>query len=194
MPRVIRHKSGGAITEVTGLPNVMNRLRDRLGRFIMGAIDGNYEAGRLILREANELVPVDTGNLRSTGFVKKKGLIVTIGYSASYAMLVHEVVENAHGEDYNTKYATEIATGATYTHTPTGTLRTYHKRRPQEQAKFLEVAVRRHTLAARNTLRKTTVKKLLATAKQPAGSRFSGAGGWGALAQIARAGAEAVKE
>lgn len=163
MAKRIINRNGGVVTEVIGLDKVTRRFRDRLGRFLMGALDGNYLAGQLILQQANELVPVDSGMLRATGFVSKKGLIVTIGYTADYAMIVHEMVEYVHGSDYNSKYAHQIAVGATYTHTPTGETRVYHTRRPQEQAKFLEVAVRQNTLKARNVIRRAVVNRLLSS-------------------------------
>lgn len=54
-----------------------------------------------------------------------------VGYSASYAVIVHEDMEAAHGEDYNEKYAAEIAAG------------TKHSRGPNQQAKYLETPFRR---------------------------------------------------
>lgn len=43
-----------------------------------------------ILREAKKNCPVDTGKLRNSGFVKKTGDGYTVGFSADYAMVVHE--------------------------------------------------------------------------------------------------------
>jgi len=45
-----------------------------------------------ILTEAKELAPVDTGYMRSTGFVRRPKLnILEIGFAASYAIFVHEI-------------------------------------------------------------------------------------------------------
>lgn len=45
-----------------------------------------------ILTASKRLVPVDTGFLRSTGFVRHvRPLVFDVGYSAAYALAVHEV-------------------------------------------------------------------------------------------------------
>jgi hypothetical protein len=50
---------------------------------------------------------------------------VVVGYTAAYALYVHEDLEKTHGAEYNEKHAEEIAAGAP-------------DRGEQQQAKFLE--------------------------------------------------------
>lgn len=70
------------------------------------------QAGLLVLRRSQKLVPVDTGILKNSGFtevtVENGKPVVHIGYRAAYAIYVHENLAAAHGETYNKKYAAEI--------------------------------------------------------------------------------------
>jgi hypothetical protein len=101
-------------------------------------------AGIEILRDSQKRVPVDLGTLKATGHVRHEGAgfacTVYVGYGTEYAAYVHEEIEKAHGQAYNLKYAAEIRAKARYWYR--GGWRTYHKRRPGEQAKFLTDAVR----------------------------------------------------
>lgn len=68
----------------------------------------------LILQRASmQQVPIDTGNLRASifGRVKGRGFKTegTVGYTASYAIHVHENPDALHGEAYNEEYAEQIA-------------------------------------------------------------------------------------
>ncbi len=48
------------------------------------------EVAEEILKEAKKNCPVDTGNLKNSGFVRKKGDGYEVGFGADYAMIVHE--------------------------------------------------------------------------------------------------------
>lgn len=48
------------------------------------------EVAEEILKEAKKNCPVDTGDLRNSGYVKKQGDGYAVGFSADYAMIVHE--------------------------------------------------------------------------------------------------------
>lgn len=59
-------------------------------------IGGLLGAGLIILGESNRRVPVEYGNLRASGYVMKDPLdqnAVAIGYTANYALSVHENME-----------------------------------------------------------------------------------------------------
>ena len=59
-----------------------------------------------------------------------KHTAVRVGYTANYALFVHENLEAAHGAAFNAKHAAEIAAG------------TEHSRGDNQQAKFLETPFR----------------------------------------------------
>lgn len=113
----------------------LNRRRAQFGRnFERGMIKG----GTILFRAAQEIVPVDQGPLRASGSVRKVGrglkTEMRIGYSAEYALLVHESLEFAHGEEFNIKYARQIANKDLQPWNG----KAFHKRGPNQQAKFLE--------------------------------------------------------
>lgn len=59
-------------------------------------------AGLRLLRESQLMVPVDTGNLKGSGFVQKNGAgfktKVDVGYTAFYALWVHEAPMTLQGK------------------------------------------------------------------------------------------------
>ena len=71
------------------------------------------KAGLLLLRASQKIVPVDTGNLRSSGFTRADGTgwdtKVTVGYTASYAVFVHENLDNKHKKGKQAKFLEEPA-------------------------------------------------------------------------------------
>lgn len=96
--------------------------------------------------------------LQAMSLKMQKEAKVDVGYRVSYAAFVHENLENAHGEVFNVKYAKDIAAGIT------------HARRPQEQAKFLEVTARTESKNISKIIHTTLKnKKSLASALQKAG-------------------------
>ena len=99
------------------------------------------KAGLLLQRESQKIVPVDKSNLRGSAFTRSYGIgiktHVTIGYTANYAAYVHEDLNAAHGEQYNIKYASEIASSKEQGR------KGFHLRKPEEQNKFLEAPARR---------------------------------------------------
>lgn len=86
-----------------------------------------------VLYESLKLVPIDTGDLANSAQAYVEGVgfnsVGVVSYSTSYAVYVHEDRSKAHGETFNARHSWEIATGAERT------------RRPQESAKFLQIAV-----------------------------------------------------
>jgi len=113
-----------------GIRRAFYDLRKLVGQ---GIEEGVMEAGLMVLGVSTNYVPIDTGYLLSTARVNRIGASITteadIGYDAEYAQSVHEDLDKAHGENFNTKYSSEISLGLE------------HPRRSQEQAKFLEKAL-----------------------------------------------------
>lgn len=67
---------------------------------------------------------------RAAAAKKDNEASVAVGFSAAYALFVHENLEAAHGAVYNEKYAEDIAAGRK------------HSRGEAQQAKFLEQPLR----------------------------------------------------
>ena len=61
---------------------------------------GLHNAGRFLKQESKKLVPVDTGYLKSTAYfrvIKRvKSVNLDVGYTAPYAVYVHEILTNFH--------------------------------------------------------------------------------------------------
>jgi len=127
------------VMKIQGLNKVLQNLAEvkaTKGKLGMSCETGLKKAGLAIFREAQKEVPVDTGNLKGSGFTRKtKGsgfkAVISVGYTASYAIYVHEVLTNAHGRAYNLKHAKEIASGI------------LSSRGENQKAKFLEDPVKR---------------------------------------------------
>jgi bacteriophage HK97-gp10 putative tail-component len=86
-----------AFGKVEGEDAVLKNLNREIAGIEGRTLAGLLEAGLLIERESKPLVPVDTGNLRGSGYTRKSGeLEVEVGYSAAYAVFVHEDLEAHH--------------------------------------------------------------------------------------------------
>ena len=117
------------LTKIIGRRKLTSRI-DRMNRNATRAFSNSmYRQGLLLLRESKRIVPVDTGNLKATGFARRAGVglktAVDVGYEANYAIFVHEDIYALHGEAYNDFYEAEIAAGDK------------HRRGKNQQAKFL---------------------------------------------------------
>ena len=127
---------------VTGLTEIIAKLKRANSVVGKGCEIGLKRGGLLIQRESMKEVPVDQGNLRASSWCRKLAgtgyeTVVGVGYTAEYAIFVHENLEAAHGEEFNRKYSEEIARGVV------------DSRGKGQKAKFLEDPVKR--------LRKTVV-------------------------------------
>ena len=139
--------------ELEGMQEVLKNLRESKTLMGRGAERGLKKAGLFLLRESQKIVPVLTGNLRGSGFIRISGsgmkTDVIVGYTALYAAYVHEDLSKAHGEQFNVKYADLIATRATrgkrrrkmgFMHDVQAD--PYFKRGERQQAKFIETPAR----------------------------------------------------
>lgn len=102
-----------------------------------------------VYHASQELVPLDKGPLKASGRVETKGSgekthsdVIYGDAEAPYAVVVHEDPTKRHGSEFNAYYAEEIASGIT------------HARRPQEQFKFLEIAMRQQITTIRQIIKK----------------------------------------
>jgi hypothetical protein len=121
-------------TKVHNLKEITQHLQGYQYATEQGWETGIVRAAYRLLQLSLNLVPVDTGYLRSTAKVVESGRgfdkVAKVIYSAAYSIWVHERLDLAHGAEYNRKYAEDIASGRK------------HMRRPQEQAKFIETPLR----------------------------------------------------
>ena len=104
------------------------------------------KAAIFLLRESQAIVPVQMGNLKASGFVRNAGSVINpdyiIGYTAEYAIFVHENLDAAHGQAFNLKHAVEIAHAEAMglkSATASGGM---FRRGETQQAKFLEKPLR----------------------------------------------------
>lgn len=62
-----------------------------------GVESGLKKAGLLLQATSQKMVPVDTGNLKASAFTRATGkgfeTVVRVGYTAFYALFVHEMVQ-----------------------------------------------------------------------------------------------------
>lgn len=124
------------VSQLTGFRSFVTNLRSQNLRIQQGVERGLKRAGLLLLRYAQKIVPVEFGLLKASGFVRVEGYgmaaRVNVGFTAAYAIYVHENLDAAHGAAYNTKYADDIKAGRK------------KARGPNQQAKFVERPAREH--------------------------------------------------
>lgn len=130
----------------TGVSQIFRNLRARSQRDNANAERGLKSAGLFIIRESLKIIPIEHGVLKSTWFVRMVGkgmrTRVFLGYTASYAIYVHEDMDAAHGAAYNAKYAADITAGRK------------KPRGPNQQSKFLERPAREKRQEALSLIRR----------------------------------------
>ena len=135
------------MVKVTG----MNKVRANLKKYSQdqGHAFGMrmMAAGFYLQKLSQKIVPTFTGHLRGSAFTRRYGLgfktDVVVGYTAKYAVYVHEDLDKRHGDVYNQYYASQIAHAKSKTGSK-AQRRRWKRRRPQEQAKYLEKPYRDH--------------------------------------------------
>lgn len=132
------------MAEIQGLLELFKALKTRDTVFQAGLERGFKKAGLLLLRYSLLIVPVDTGLLRASGYTRVSGkganTVVEVGYTAAYAVFVHENLDAAHGSAFNRKYAFEIADGKE------------HSRGENQQALFLLQPLQEHRAELRQII------------------------------------------
>lgn len=116
---------------------------------------GLFMAGMYLEAQSAKIVPVQYGNLKGSHFVASpiglggasNKVIIEVGYTASYAIFVHEDPDAAHGAAFNAKYADELALAKKLKRRKGGlpaSLEMFRNSRgPNQQYKFLEMPFRR---------------------------------------------------
>lgn len=124
-------------------------MKQRALTKLEGLTLGLKKAGLFLQGESMRIVPVDKGNLRASAFTRSEGdntpnVDVTVGYTANYAIFVHENLDAAHGAAFNAKYARELAHARSLRRRRKGgtTGPFAHNRGENQQAKFLESPLR----------------------------------------------------
>jgi len=81
---------------VTGAKEILSNMKKHQKLLGLGVAAGLKAAGLALQRESQQLVPVDTGNLKASAFTRAEGsglnTAVTVGYTAAYALFVHELI------------------------------------------------------------------------------------------------------
>jgi hypothetical protein len=81
---------------VLGKDEVLYKLKGRFNLIKKNTQAGMLAAGLKVQRLSQQRVPVDTGNLRASAYTQKSPdaqLAVEVGYTATYAVFVHENME-----------------------------------------------------------------------------------------------------
>lgn len=84
------------MASVTGLAQIIANVKRRHDEMARGTERGLKQAGLKLQRASQKLVPVEYGPLKASAFTRSSGsrfsTVVTVGYTAAYALHVHENV------------------------------------------------------------------------------------------------------
>lgn len=84
------------VNKITGVYSVVAELKRYTNSMAVGVGLGLREAGVLLQKESQKSVPIEFGNLRASAYTIARGAgfgtSVDVGYTASYALYVHEKV------------------------------------------------------------------------------------------------------
>lgn len=109
--------------------------------------------GIYLQRKSQQIVPVQLGPLKASAFTRDIGTVkrpdVIVGYTANYAVYVHEDLEKAHGQAFNIKHSSAIAGASKKQKTAKGGM---FLRGENQQAKFLEKPAREERTAILNII------------------------------------------
>ena len=111
---------GGAVlgpreTRVEGLSQVLSNLRDYRYTTVPKAVEkGQIKAAKMLLKASQKVVPVGDGTRQAAGTLKRSGFVsvsgkgldtvCTVGYTAPYAIYVHENLSARHKAGKIAKY------------------------------------------------------------------------------------------
>lgn len=120
--------------------NIRARIQKKVAQFT----EGLKQAGLYIQAKSMEIVPVDYGILKGSAFTRVEGentskVRVVVGYTAKYAVYVHENLDAAHGAAFNRKHAAELSAAKAKQKKGISVQGPYRMSRGEnQQAKFLE--------------------------------------------------------
>ena len=134
------HNMGGMV-KIKGMAQVRANLKKYTIDQSIKYLTRMYAAGLYLQRMSQKIVPAFLGVLRGSAFTRRFGVgfksDVIVGYTAKYAVYVHEDMDKRHGAAYNAYYASQIA-GAKGKTGSKAKRRQWKNRKPNDQAKFLE--------------------------------------------------------
>ena len=94
--------------KLVGVEEAIRRVYTKKGELARGMARGITKATLFLLRKSQQVVPVDTGALRASGFAEIMGAGFRtqgrVGYTMSYAIFVHENLEARHRPGKQAKY------------------------------------------------------------------------------------------
>jgi hypothetical protein len=98
------------LVRIEGVSNLLRQF-DRLEKsYAKGFRTGISMAGLLVQRESQLIVPVDTSNLKNSAFTRTFGSgfqsFTLVGYTAAYAVFVHEDLMVGHAPGKVAKFLT----------------------------------------------------------------------------------------
>lgn len=89
------------VVSITGIKSVVRNLRKADNKLGQGFVRGAKLAGLMLQRESQDRVPIDYGILRASAYTRAEGslfkTVVRVGYTANYALYIHELVDNSKG-------------------------------------------------------------------------------------------------
>ena len=128
-------KLKGIDSVLRGLGREGDKVKNKIGT-------GLKKAGLFIQRISQQRVPIDLGPLHASAFTRHKGTgintTVWVGYTAAYAIFVHENLTAKHGAAFNTEYSEEIAVAKPPTDPKRKGKKYFRLRGENQQNKFLE--------------------------------------------------------
>lgn len=94
--------------KVTGVKNVVRNMDGATKRVGVGLHQGLVATGLFIQRESQILCPIEFGLLRNSAFTRATGegafTEVEVGYTAGYAVYVHENLDARHAPGTSAKF------------------------------------------------------------------------------------------
>ena len=132
------------LAHMTGMKSVLANLDKATAKYTKRIRRGLVLGGLHLQGKSQEIVPVQLGPLHDRAFTRDIGTAkhpdIIVGYTADYAVFVHEDLEKRHGLAFNVFYAEQIASAVgTSSGTAKGGL---FNRGENQQAKFLEKPAR----------------------------------------------------
>ena len=98
------------LVRISGVQKLVADFKDLERRYARGFRTGLSMAGLLIQRESQLIVPIDTSNLKNSAFTRTFGQgfqsFTLVGYTASYAVFVHEDLLVGHAPGKTAKFLT----------------------------------------------------------------------------------------
>jgi len=102
------------IMKIKGMDKVLKKLSKSKAVTAAGVERGLKQAGLFLQAHSQRICPIDTGNLRGSAFTRNAGgrgfkADIVVGYTANYAVYVHENLQARHKPPTQAKYLEQPA-------------------------------------------------------------------------------------